>query len=466
MTSGRPLLVGIDVGTTRIKAGVIGLDGVELGRAAVPTLWQRRPTGVDARPGDFLDAVQQALATILATAPVGPVVAVGITSMAETAVLIGPDGSAVGPAVAWYDRRAESDFSAMSAEFTRAEIGHQTGLTAALVPTVAVLRRLMRDHPDLRSAVKTLSVAEFIAYSLGGTLASEPSLASRTGALSITSGQWWPEVVDWADLPPGLFADLQPAGSSWGTVRHMGPGLERLVGATVTVAGHDHLVAAVGSGVCGSDQVMNSCGTAEGLVRAVPADPARDPADGLSGGISTGRHVLADRYCLLAGLPLGIELTPLLQELGAEHRAGHTSLDDAVLQSLDGRLAEEDLSAAARRWLDGVRSATGRASVALGELERLGGPISEVRLSGGWATNPVLRRLKEAEFARTVYPAVAEAGVRGAGLLAGMAAGLFDSVDGFPAAAIAPESPAAVDPSLVVAESLPLSISPSEVPLI
>ena len=109
MTDGQPLLVGVDVGTTRVKAGVIGLDGVELTRASVPTVWHRRPTGAEARPEDFVRAVRDALALTLANAPPGEILGVGITSMAETAVLVDQTGHALGPAVAWYDRRADAD---------------------------------------------------------------------------------------------------------------------------------------------------------------------------------------------------------------------------------------------------------------------------------------------------------------------------------------------------------------------
>ena len=181
-------------------------------------------------------------------------------------------------------------------------------------------------------------------------------------------------------------------------------------------------------------QVMDSCGTAEALVRAIPADAARDPAQGLPRGIATGWHVLPDHYCLLAGLPLGIDLTPLLDRLDASHRGGRASLDDAALIALDGPRADAETTAAAREWLAALQGTVARASASLRALEELGGPVAEVRVSGGWAANPVLRRLKLAAFPNTVHPRVSEAGARGAALLAGQAAGAFSSVDVFPPA--------------------------------
>ncbi len=461
MTAGQPLLVGVDVGTTRIKAGLIGLDGRELRRAAVPTVWRRRPTGAEARPEDFAQAASNVLAAVLVNGPPGEILGVGITSMAETAVLIGPDGRAVGPAIAWYDRRAEADFAQMQADLTRAEIGHQTGLGTDPIPTVATLRWLMRAHPELRRAAKVLSVAEWIVHSLGGSIAAEPSLASRTGALAIERRRWWPEVIGWADLPETLFPDLQPAGASWGRLRGASVALARLEGATLTVAGHDHLVASIGSGVTTAAQVMNSCGTAEALVRAIPADAAPDPSRGLSRGIATGWHVLADHYCFLAGLPLGIELSPLLERLGAAHQRGRTSLDDAALAALDGKLASDERSPAARQWLSALEDAATRASASLRALEDLGGPIAEVRVSGGWAANPVLRRLKMDAFSNTVYPRVTEAGARGAALLAGMAAGVYASVDAVPPPPVSGET-AATERTLDQFRPLSLSSQPNE----
>lgn len=469
MTPGQPLLVGVDVGTTRVKAGLVGLDGRELGRAAVATVWQRGPTGAQARPEDFTHAVNAVLIDLLADAPPGEILGVGITGMAETAILLDDDGRPLAPAVAWYDRRAEADVAEMEAELTRAEIDRQTGLGIGPIPTVAMLRWLIRADPGLRRAAKVLSVGEWVVHDLGGSIAAEPSLASRTGALAIDRRAWWPEVIRWAGLPESVFPELRPAGASWGrvragragrAVRAPDPALWRLHGAALTVAGHDHLVAAVGSGVSTAAQVMDSCGTAEALVRAVPADAARNPAEGLARGIATGWHVLPDHYCLLAGLPLGIELTPMLERLGASHRGGRASLDDAAVAWLDGKPADE-LAPAARQWLSALQASVSRASDSLIALEDLGGPVAEVRISGGWAANPVLRLLKRRAFANTVYPRVIEAGARGAALFAGMAAGAFGAVDEFPPPRLS-EQPAAGDEGSPGSDLLSLSSQPNE----
>jgi FGGY family of carbohydrate kinases, C-terminal domain len=134
----------------------------------------------------------------------------------------------------------------------------------------------------------------------------------------------------------------------------------------------------------------------------------------------------------LAGLPLGIDLTPLLVRLGASQQHGHASVDEAALPALDGRLRDDEVPPSAREWLSALQDAVARASASLRGLEELGGPVAEVRISGGWAANPVLRRLKIDAFPNAVHPRVVEAGARGAALLAGKAAGALASVGAFP----------------------------------
>jgi sugar (pentulose or hexulose) kinase len=428
----RSLLVGVDVGSTMIKAGVVGVDGEELGHASVPTGWRPVPTGGDVSPADLLQSVRSVLAEMLVSAPPGPIVAIGATSMAETAILLDGGGEPIGPAIAWYDRRAAADYDQMGLDLSLEEIGHQTGLTPLQIPTIANLRWLMRVHPELRRAQQVLSVAEWVVYGLGGSIGAELSLASRTGALSVTDRRWWEDSLRWAGLGPTIFPELRPAGASWGRIGTAPVGLERLDGATLSVAGHDHLTASVGCGVTTSSQVMNSCGTAEALIRPLIATPATDAAAGLSRGIATGWHVLPEHYALLGALRLGIDLIPLLDRLGVSTRHGRTDLDDQVLALLDGTVSLEESEPAVREWSAALQGAAQRTADGLHELEDLGGAVTEVRVGGGWATNPVLKHLKARALPNPVYPQVDEAGIRGAALLAGLAAGVYPSVAAFP----------------------------------
>jgi sugar (pentulose or hexulose) kinase len=282
------LLVGVDVGTTLTKAGIVDANGQEIVRAAVPTVWQPTATGAETSGDVLLASVVEVLGEVMAVAPGGSIVAVGVTSMAETVVLLDKAGNTVGPAIAWHDTRASLEHEAYRRDFGPQAIGYCTGLGTSQIPTIASLRWLTRNVEETRRAVRALSVAEWIAYCLGGEQAAEASLASRTGAFAVASRTWWGEALEWASVPTSLFPPVRQAGTPFGRIRAVLPGCARLQGAVVTVAGHDHLCGAIGIGAVDSSQVMDSCGTAEALVRAVPVSPGRDLSAGLERGLEIG----------------------------------------------------------------------------------------------------------------------------------------------------------------------------------
>ena len=110
---------------------------------------------------------------------------------------------------------------------------------------------------------------EWIVFALGGDPVREPSLASRTGLIDQGTGRVWPDALAVAGLPARILPDERLAGTRAGYLRH-----DRVTpcaaGAVLTVAGHDHPVAAIGVGAAGADELFNSSGTADVLARSIP----------------------------------------------------------------------------------------------------------------------------------------------------------------------------------------------------
>jgi len=448
------LLLGIDIGTTLTKVGVVGLDGSEIIQSAVPTPWRSVSSGGQLLPEELLSAVSACASDVLSQAPPGHFVGVGVTSMAETIIMLDATSTPVGPAVAWFDVRAQQEFMELKNDLGADTIGRITGLATSQIPTIATLKWLRRNVPECREAVSFAGVADWIVHCLGGELSAELSLASRTGALAVQNRRWWAEGAEWAGLRSEDFLSLRSAGTSFGRVKGALPGLERLEGAVLTSAGHDHLCASVGVGVNQSSRVLDSCGTAEALVRAVPVTALDDLRGGHRLGIEIGWHVVPDHYALIGGLALGLNFLPVLKELGVESRHGLTKLDRPAMSLLadlpDVLVSMDQVSSLRKRldvsstlkghanesperiWLGVVSASVAGARQLLNGLEELGGPIADVRVSGGWSRNPLLQMLKEKAFPPMSYPVVTEAGIRGAALLSALAAGVYSHSTEFP----------------------------------
>jgi Sugar (pentulose and hexulose) kinases len=106
------LVVGIDAGTTRVKALAVDLAGSVRAEAALPTPWERSGAEAQMDPDGLIATVHSVLRLLLEAEdwPAdGRVIGIGVTSMAEAGVLIGPSGNAVAPAIAFHDPRGRAD---------------------------------------------------------------------------------------------------------------------------------------------------------------------------------------------------------------------------------------------------------------------------------------------------------------------------------------------------------------------
>ena len=76
-----PLLVGLDVGTTSVKAVVFTESGSAVSQGRTAMRWVGTATGAETDPMDVIVAVVDALGQALAGASDGDVVGLGVASM-------------------------------------------------------------------------------------------------------------------------------------------------------------------------------------------------------------------------------------------------------------------------------------------------------------------------------------------------------------------------------------------------
>jgi sugar (pentulose or hexulose) kinase len=441
----RDLLLGIDVGTSVCKAAVVDARGAERSHGQAPTPWKRVPTGAEIDPEALFQAALSAARAALATAPIGEVRGIGVTSMAEAGVLLDAGGRPLAPTIVWHDTRGEDEAKLIAADFGVDEFAERTGLPASALCSLAKLRWLVDHVPATRQGVRWLNVSEWVVRRLGGRDVSELSLASRTGLLDLERKEPFTDAFAWAGLREDLLAELVLAGTQAGAVDPAV--LPQAAGAVLTVSGHDHLCAGVGAGVVDPGDVLDSCGTAEALVRV-----AAPPLDGdqvrrsVAGGVTVGWHVAADRQALLGAVWTGLALREVLDELGVSD--GERRALDAAAMAVPGDDVPDvqlDLYSFDRPsprlpsgmpdaliWRGTIEAAAAGAESVLSHIEEVAGPRGKVVSTGGWSRDKAVMAAKRARLGAVETSAVVEAGARGAALLGGVAAGLFESADTLP----------------------------------
>ena len=199
-----------------------------------------------------------------------------------------------------------AEVEALRQEIGAAEFCATTGKPLRGQFSLTKHRWLTAHRPEVQRAVRRLNVAEYAVVLLGGDEACELSLASRTGWLDIQRQAWWPAALDFSGATEELMPPLVQAGRPLGRVTE---GPDRLRGAVLTLAGHDHQAAALGAGVTSAGDELDSCGTAEALLRTVSPTLTRDQVRWLAErGVTTDWSVVPGHWSLLAATEGGLAM--------------------------------------------------------------------------------------------------------------------------------------------------------------
>jgi sugar (pentulose or hexulose) kinase len=346
-------------------------------------------------------------------------------------VLLDRHGEPAAHVLAWHDRSGEAAEALLRATFGDGDFSRRTGQPLARRLSAIKVRHLRDQLGGPPGADRWLSVPEWVVHGLGGAPITELSLGSRTGFVDIATGGWCEEILDWAGLPAAGLAPPVRAGTPAGTVSARSTELHR---ATLTVAGHDHVCAAVGAGATGAGDVFDSWGNGEGVLRRVDALPDVDHV--IADGTSISWHAGPAGRVLIRGLGSGLIHRHVLASLGTRDRAALDAMA-ATVAPLDelplDAAGAPDLGAIdpgadpARIWRAALELTFARVRDSIRRYETFCGPTARILGAGGWLRSAPLAALKAAAVPGFQATPIREPGAHGAALLAGVAAGLLDA---------------------------------------
>jgi sugar (pentulose or hexulose) kinase len=427
------LVIGIDAGTTRIKALAVDLSGRILAQAAEPTPWVRSGAEAQMDPDELVAVVGRVLAQLVTEDgwPEGArAIGIGVTSMAEAGVLIGPQGNAVAPAIAFHDPRGCSDIIKQAID--REDFHGHVGMRLNNKPSVAKILWLKENVETAPAATTYLNIAEWIVHRLGGEPVSEISLLSRTGLFDVVDRVPWQATLDLVgNLLPGR---ITIAGDSCGTATNVP---EPMRGAVLTATGMDHQSAAFACGAATTGSLFDSMGTAEAFLRFAPGPLPREELVRLAErDVAVLWSVIPDHVCVLGALVTGLSLERIRRLLGVEtleeraalaERALAASTHDLALADVDHTglsvTGIDDDASPAAFWRAGVRDLVALGTDLLDFIEASSGPRARTVLAGGWVHDAMVLEAKKEALGHFDVSEVDEAGALGASMFAAIAAG-------------------------------------------
>ena len=409
------LLLGIDLGTSYLKAGVFESDGKlrGLGRVALGAV-QPAPDRMEVAVADFWARLRSAAGEALAAAGTNARELAGFSysSQANTFVLLDGTDHALTPLILWPDRRAAPlDAETIAFGLSPAH-GPTTGMAGAVPERMpAKCRWLGRHEPALWARTRrVLTISDYLAFSLTGEACGDASTAALTGLFSLPAGAWWPEALAHFGLRDGQLSCPHPPGTPCGrTISRAADLLGLPAGIRFAAGALDHHAAAIGAGVGMQADASLSIGTvlaALALVDDIAAEP----------GCIHGGHVGARRFYRLTYDPNGAG------QLEAYQRTHAPDQTVDQLLELAGRPEARGHGAAVRDLLGAIAGAL------RGLLARASGtqPVRNVAVTGGGARSAVWLQVTADALGVPVQASPeAEQACLGAAMLGAVGAGVW-----------------------------------------
>ena len=379
--------------------------------------------------------------------------ALGITNQRETTVLWSrADGRPVAPAIVWQDRRTAARCDALRREGHAERIRAITGLELDAYFSATKLAWLLDAVPQARARAERGELAFgtvdcWLLWQLteGGCHATDVSNASRTMLLNLETLDWDDALLALFDIPRAVLPQVVPSAGE------IAQTAATVFGAAIPVCGMagDQQAATFGQLCLRPGMAKNTYGTGCFLTAPVGSRPQSSAHRLLS---SVAWQRAGETQYLMEGsvFMAGAIIQWLRDGLGLIREAGEVeALAASVADSGEVVLVPGFTGLGAPWWnphargmLTGMTRGTTAAHIARAALEAValqsadlldclradGVAVRELRVDGGMTRNNLLMQLQADLLGiPVVRPANVETTVLGAALLAGRAAGVWDS---------------------------------------
>ena len=451
----QPLILVLDAGTTSTRAMLFTADG-QVAAVAQQELTQHYPQpGWVEHDADEIWQRTLAVAREVVTGAGGAehIAAIGITNQRETVVAWDKhSGAPLARALVWQDRRTADSCAALRVRGVEADIQARTGLLLDPYFSATKARWLIDHVPAVAEAAASGRLAlgtveTWLTFKLtGGLHISDASNASRTLLLALDGAQWDEGLCDLFGVPRGALGEVTDCAGAFGQT------LPEWFGAAIPLTGMagDQQAATIGQGCLAPGETKATFGTGAFVLANMGARIPR-----------SANRLLGTVLCQLAGkrsyalegsvFVAGSLIQWLRDSLGLIASAGEsealarTVADTAgvvVVPALSG-LGAPHWRPEARGVITGLSFAATRAHLVRAALEAMamqtndlaeafaadGAAWRMLRIDGGMSANDWMAQdLADMLGLPVARPAMVETTALGAAMLAGVGAGLYESL--------------------------------------
>lgn len=457
------LLLGIDIGSTSVKAIVYDLNGDVRAKASRPMRRSHpnpeRPEWTVWDPEILWDETSAACRDAVSRlSDPADIVGMATTGMGMDGLPMGENGERLYPLISWHDPRTQPQYDWWVEKITVEKTFSIGGNPVWAINSALRMLWLRENEPALFDRTfKWLLIEDYVNYRFCGKFATDRSMASCTMLFDQRSGNWSEELCRLAGIPESILPAVHASGTRIGeTTEEAAKQTGLRPGTPVYLGGHDHICSSLPIGAFRPGFLMCITGTWE-MADMVASVPPLDVSLGRAG-LTTQSHVV-DGYMLWGGNPAG----EMLEWYRGKAISNATQDWDVLVRMAEeagpgsgGVLFLPHLGGASCPVIDsrsqgafiGLKSRTTQAEMVRSLFEGLGyqfmdvvatmeagtgGKTSEIIAVGGATRNAFWMQNKADMLGvNVIVPDIDEATALGAAILAGIGAGSYrDAEDAF-----------------------------------
>ncbi len=265
----RSLVIGVDLGTSGVRAVAVDRSGLVVGSAAGGYhILAPSPGYAEQDPEEWWRSTCQTLRECIAMSGHSTVEGIGFSGQMHGTVLIDSNGGAIRPAIIWPDQRSGESCRRFVARVGADWLAARTQNSLATGFQLASLLWLSENDPSsLARAFRVLLPKDFIRGRMSGVWATEPSDACSTLAFDCTRFAWADDVIAAAGIRRDLFPECRSSCDFAGCLEGVPAAETGLPGEIpLFMGGGDTPSTALGSGVLSKGQCMVTIGSGGQLV--------------------------------------------------------------------------------------------------------------------------------------------------------------------------------------------------------
>lgn len=267
------VLMGIDIGSTTIKAGLFSPEGklLSLGRRETQLDTYAMPDGGSIQvwpPHRLWNCVVETVRECLGGYSGNETVrAVSVTGFGSDTVILDEGGKELFPAISFYEKATIEQMEEYGDLIDAFKSYSITGIRPWYYLSLFRVMWLKKHLPDIyNKASSWLQVTGYINYKLCGEAAIDYSEASTTLAFNQTELNWSEHILNRCGVKNSVFPLLVPAGTVLGTITKAAAEETGLPAAlSVVMGGHDNVTSFFAAG-SGENEIVAVTGTFESIM--------------------------------------------------------------------------------------------------------------------------------------------------------------------------------------------------------